>query len=115
MAVNLDEGLIVPVIFNADQKDLGQIAREGRDLAEKARAGRLQLDEINDGTFTITNLGTTGIDLFTPIINPPQVAILGVVLSSSGMRWRFAPRSISHWYSITGPWTASQPPISCRN
>ena len=78
IAVNLDEGLIVPVIFHADQKDLGQIAREGRDLAEKARAGRLQLDEISDGTFTITNLGTTGIELFTPIINPPQVAILGV-------------------------------------
>jgi pyruvate dehydrogenase E2 component (dihydrolipoamide acetyltransferase) len=78
IAVNLDEGLIVPVIFNTDQKDLGQIAREGRDLAEKARAGRLQLDEISDGTFTITNLGTTGIELFTPIINPPQVAILGV-------------------------------------
>ena len=78
IAVNLDEGLIVPVIFNADQKDLGQIAREGRDLAEKARAGRLQLDDISDGTFTITNLGTTGIELFTPIINPPQVAILGV-------------------------------------
>src|SRR5262245_38436724 len=78
IAVNLDEGLIVPVIFNADQKDLGQIAQEGRELAEKARAGRLQLDEISDGTFTITNLGTTGIELFTPIINPPQVAILGV-------------------------------------
>jgi pyruvate dehydrogenase E2 component (dihydrolipoamide acetyltransferase) len=78
VAVNLDEGLIVPVIFNADQKDLGQIARESRQLADKARAGRLQLDEISDGTFTITNLGTTGVDLFTPIINPPQVAILGV-------------------------------------
>ena len=70
--------LIVPVIVNADQKDLGQIARTSRDLAEKARAGRLQLNEISDGTFTITNLGTTGIELFTPIINPPQVAILGV-------------------------------------
>jgi pyruvate dehydrogenase E2 component (dihydrolipoamide acetyltransferase) len=78
LAVNLDEGLIVPVIFHADQKDLGQIALESRELAEKARAGRLQLDEINDGTFTITNLGTAGIELFTPIINPPQVAILGV-------------------------------------
>src|SRR5712691_5832880 len=78
LAVNLDEGLIVPVIINADQKDLGQIARTSRDLAEKARAGRLQLDEISDGTFTITNLGATGIELFTPIINPPQVAILGV-------------------------------------
>jgi pyruvate dehydrogenase E2 component (dihydrolipoamide acetyltransferase) len=78
VAVNLDEGLIVPVIFHAEQKDLGQIARESRDLAEKARAGRLQLDDLSDGTFTITNLGTTGIDLFTPIINPPQVAILGI-------------------------------------
>ena len=78
VAVNLEEGLIVPVIFNADQKDLGQIARESRDLAERARAGRLQLQDISDGTFTITNLGTTGVDLFTPIINPPQVAILGV-------------------------------------
>ena len=78
VAVNLDEGLIVPVIQNADQKDLGQIGRESRELAEKARAGRLQLDDLSEGTFTITNLGTTGIDLFTPIINPPQVAILGV-------------------------------------
>lgn len=78
VAVNLDEGLVVPVILDADRKDLGQIARESRELADKARAGRLQLDEISDGTFTITNLGTTGIDLFTPIINPPQVAILGV-------------------------------------
>lgn len=78
IAVNLDEGLIVPVVFHAEQKDLGQMARESRALAEKARAGRLQIDEITDGTFTITNLGTTGIELFTPIINPPQVAILGV-------------------------------------
>jgi pyruvate dehydrogenase E2 component (dihydrolipoamide acetyltransferase) len=78
VAVNLDEGLIVPVIRHADQKNLGQIARESRELADKARAGRLQLEEISEGTFTITNLGTTGIDLFTPIINPPQVAILGV-------------------------------------
>jgi pyruvate dehydrogenase E2 component (dihydrolipoamide acetyltransferase) len=78
VAVNLDEGLVVPVILHTDRKDLGQIARESRSLAEKARAGRLQLDDISDGTFTITNLGTTGIELFTPIINPPQVAILGV-------------------------------------
>ncbi|WP_089719657.1 dihydrolipoamide acetyltransferase family protein [Candidatus Entotheonella palauensis] len=78
VAVNLDEGLIVPVVRQVDRKDLGQIARESRELAERARSGRLQLDELSDGTFTITNLGTTGIDLFTPIINPPQVAILGV-------------------------------------
>ena len=80
VAVNLDEGLIVPVIADADCKDLGQIARESRELAEKARAVpmRLSPDEVSNGTFTITNLGTTGIELFTPIINPPQVAILGV-------------------------------------
>jgi pyruvate dehydrogenase E2 component (dihydrolipoamide acetyltransferase) len=80
LAVNLDEGLIVPVIRHTDHKDLGQIARESRALAEKARAVpmRLHPDEVSDGTFTITNLGPTGIDLFTPIINPPQIAILGV-------------------------------------
>ena len=80
VAVNLDEGLIVPVIVDADRKDLGQIARQSRELAEKARAVpmRLSPDEVSNGTFTITNLGTTGIELFTPIINPPQVAILGV-------------------------------------
>jgi pyruvate dehydrogenase E2 component (dihydrolipoamide acetyltransferase) len=78
VAVNLDEGLIVPVVRHVDRKDLGHISRDSRELAERARSGRLQLDDIRDGTFTITNLGTTGIDLFTPIINPPQVAILGV-------------------------------------
>ena len=78
VAVNLDEGLIVPVVREVDRKDLGQISRESRELAERARSGRLQLNDLSDGTFTITNLGTTGIDLFTPIINPPQVAILGV-------------------------------------
>ena len=78
VAVNLDEGLIVPVVRDVDRKDLGQISRASRELAERARSGRLQLDDLSDGSFTITNLGTTGIDLFTPIINPPQVAILGV-------------------------------------
>jgi pyruvate dehydrogenase E2 component (dihydrolipoamide acetyltransferase) len=78
VAVNLDEGLIVPVVRHVNRKDLGQISRESRELAERARSGRLQLDDLSEGTFTITNLGTTGIDLFTPIINPPQVAILGV-------------------------------------
>ncbi len=78
VAVNLDEGLVVPVIRDAADKDLGQIASESRELAERAREDRLQLDDVSDATFTITNLGSTGIDLFTPIISPPQVAILGV-------------------------------------
>ena len=78
VAVNLDEGLVVPVIRAAADKDLGQIASESLELAQRARADRLQLDDVADATFTITNLGSTGIDLLTPIINPPQVAILGV-------------------------------------
>ncbi len=78
VAVNLDEGLVVPVIRNAAEKDLGQIAEESLRLTERARDNRLQLDDVADATFTITNLGSTGIDLFTPIISPPQVGILGV-------------------------------------
>ncbi|HEX7409176.1 MAG TPA: dihydrolipoamide acetyltransferase family protein [Candidatus Binatia bacterium] len=78
IAVALDEGLMVPVIRHADTKSLQQIADESRRLAEKARAGSLGVDEVSGGTFTITNLGMYGIDAFTPIINQPQIAILGV-------------------------------------
>jgi pyruvate dehydrogenase E2 component (dihydrolipoamide acetyltransferase) len=78
LAVALDEGLMVPVIRHADTKSLQQIAEESRRLAEKARAGSLGVDEVSGGTFTITNLGMYGIDAFTPIINQPQIAILGV-------------------------------------
>ena len=76
--MNLDEGLVVPVIHDAVDKDLGQIASESLKLTERARADRLQLDDVADATFTMTNLGSTGIDLLTPIISPPQVAILGL-------------------------------------
>jgi pyruvate dehydrogenase E2 component (dihydrolipoamide acetyltransferase) len=78
IAVALDEGLIVPVVRHADKKSLQQIAAESRLLAEKARGGTLDLNEVRDGVFTITTLGMYGIDAFTPIINQPQVAILGV-------------------------------------
>ena len=78
LAVALDEGLIVPTVRRADQKTLAEIASEARDLAEKAREGTASYDEVTGGTFTITNLGTYDIDAFTPIINPPQVGILGV-------------------------------------
>jgi pyruvate dehydrogenase E2 component (dihydrolipoamide acetyltransferase) len=78
VAVALPEGLIVPTIRRADEKSLAQIARESRDLAEKARSGALAIEEVSGGTFTITNLGPYDIDAFTPIINPPQVGILGV-------------------------------------
>lgn len=78
VAVALEEGLIVPVIHNADQKSLRQIAQEARALAEKARANKLTLEEVSGGTFTVSNLGMYGVDSFTPILNMPQTGILGV-------------------------------------
>jgi pyruvate dehydrogenase E2 component (dihydrolipoamide acetyltransferase) len=78
VAVALDEGLIVPVVREADHKPLRQIAVEARELSEKARQGTLTVDEVTGGTFTITTLGMYDVDVFTPIVNPPQCAILGV-------------------------------------
>ena len=78
IAVALEEGLIVPVVSNTDKKSLKEIAQEARALAEKARAGKLTLEEVSGGTFTVSNLGMFGVDGFTPIINAPQIGILGV-------------------------------------
>ena len=78
VAVALDEGLIVPVIRAADEKNLLGLARAVNDLAERARARRLKPDETQDGTFTITNHGVGGSLFAMPIINQPQAAILGV-------------------------------------
>jgi pyruvate dehydrogenase E2 component (dihydrolipoamide acetyltransferase) len=78
VAVDTQAGLLVPVIRDVPIKSLQQIAEEMRRLADKARARELGPDELQGGTFTITNLGTYGIDAFTPIINLPQCAILGV-------------------------------------
>lgn len=77
VAVALDDGLIVPVIHDAGARSLGDITRTRAELVEKAKAGTLGLDEVEGGTFTITNLGSYGADAFTPIVNPPQSAILG--------------------------------------
>ncbi|MBC8104571.1 MAG: 2-oxo acid dehydrogenase subunit E2 [Cytophagales bacterium] len=79
LAVSLgEEGLIVPVIKEVQNKGLGEIAKNRQDLAARARAGQLGGADITGGTFTVTNLGNYGIQSFNPIINPPQVAILGV-------------------------------------
>ena len=78
LAVALEEGLVTPVIRGADGKSLAQLAAENRDLASRTREGRTRPEEITGGTFTITNLGANEIDGFTPIINPPQVGILGM-------------------------------------
>ena len=78
VAVSLAEGLLTPVVRDVDQKSLEKIAKETRQLASKTREGKARPEDVTGGTFTITNLGTYDIDAFTPIINPPQVAILGV-------------------------------------
>ena len=77
-AVAGDNGLIVPVIKNAQEKTLTQIAQESRDLVERAKTGRLKPEEYSGGTFSISNLGMFGIENFTAIINPPEAAILSV-------------------------------------
>jgi pyruvate dehydrogenase E2 component (dihydrolipoamide acetyltransferase) len=78
VGVAVEEGLIVPVIRHADRLSVQEIGAALRSLAAKARSNSLEIDEISGGTFTITNLGAYGIDAFTPIINPPEMAILGV-------------------------------------
>jgi pyruvate dehydrogenase E2 component (dihydrolipoamide acetyltransferase) len=78
VAVAANDALIVPTIFDADLKALGEIAREARALIERVRAGTITPPELGGGTFTVSNLGMYGIRSFTPIINPPQAAILSV-------------------------------------
>jgi pyruvate dehydrogenase E2 component (dihydrolipoamide acetyltransferase) len=78
VAVALDEGLVVPVIRHADRAALGEISIAVRELSERARTLRLKPEELDGGTFTVTNLGMYDVDAFTPILNPPEAAILGV-------------------------------------
>jgi pyruvate dehydrogenase E2 component (dihydrolipoamide acetyltransferase) len=78
VAVQTDNGLITPIVFNANLKGLSQIAKEVKELAEKAKAQKLKPNEFMGGTFTISNLGMFGITNFSAIINPPQSCILAV-------------------------------------
>lgn len=78
LAVDTPNGLLVPVVRDVDRKDALTIGRESRALAARARDGLLTAQDVEGGTFTLTNLGAYGIDVFTPIVNPPQTAILGV-------------------------------------
>ena len=78
VAVALEDGLVVPVVRNADRERLSEISEQVKNFAERARSNQLTPGELQGGTFTITNLGNFGIDAFTPIINPPESAILGV-------------------------------------
>ena len=78
VAVAGQDALVVPTVFDADSKSLGQIAKESRALAERVRAGAITPPELSSGTFTVSNLGMFGIQSFVAVINPPQAAILAV-------------------------------------
>ena len=96
-AANTDQGLMVPVIKNADQKSLKEISLELLKLSEDARSGKIKLENLQGGTFTISSLGGFGGVGFTPIINPPEVAILGVARAQIRpimIKGKFLPRLI---------------------
>ena len=78
VAVDTDAGLLVPVIRDVSALSLTDLAQRTRELIDRARAGKLTAADLQGGCFTITNLGAFGIDAFTPIINPPECAVLGV-------------------------------------
>jgi pyruvate dehydrogenase E2 component (dihydrolipoamide acetyltransferase) len=78
LAVDTERGLLVPTLFGADVKSLSEVSAMAKSAASKARDGALTPDEMSGGSFTVTNLGSMGVESFTPVINPPQTAILGV-------------------------------------
>ena len=77
-ACDTPRGLLVPVIKNADKLSLLELSMEAKTLAAEAKEGKLSLDKMAGGTFTVTNIGSFGCEAFTPVINPPQTGILGV-------------------------------------
>jgi|SRR5579871_1604365 len=97
VAVDTDRGLLVPVIRNADRKNIIQIAAELAQLSEKARSRKISLEEMQGGTFSISNLGGIGGTYFTPIVNAPEVAILGISRARVEPVWKdgaFVPRTL---------------------
>jgi pyruvate dehydrogenase E2 component (dihydrolipoyllysine-residue acetyltransferase) len=97
VAVDTDRGLLVPVIRGADQKNINQIAIEVKQLAEKARDRKLALEEMSGGGISLSNLGGIGGTYFTPIVNWPEVAILGVSRGTTEPLWKdgsFVPREM---------------------
>ena len=99
LAVDAEAGLVVPVLHHAGALSLRELAPRTRDLAMRARENRLRAEDIAGGTFTLTNLGTLGVTFFTPIINPPQVAILGLGCVSS--RLSLAAGQVTEHQSMT--------------
>jgi len=97
IAVDTPEGLVVPVVKDADRKGIVELSKEFGELSSKAREGKLSPSDMSGGTFTISSLGGIGGTSFTPIVNAPEVAILGVVRSAMKPVWngkKFVPRNI---------------------
>jgi pyruvate dehydrogenase E2 component (dihydrolipoamide acetyltransferase) len=97
VAVDTDRGLLVPVIRNADQKNIIEIAAQLAQLSEKARTRKIALEEMQGGTFSVSNLGGIGGTYFTPIVNAPEVAILGISRARVEPVWKdgqFVPRTL---------------------
>lgn len=86
IAVDTDRGLLVPTLFGADKLSLSEISKQSKQLIAAARTGKISPELLSGGTFTVTNLGSLGVEGFTPVINPPQTAILGVCAIISRVR-----------------------------
>ncbi len=86
MAVDTPRGLMVPTIFNADRLSIAEISRQAKEKSAACQKGTISPDQLKDGSITVTNLGSLGIEAFTPVINPPQTAILGVNCLTTGIR-----------------------------
>src|SRR5260370_41289782 len=104
MAVAIEEGLITPIIRDADQKGLAAISAEARDLAERARKRALKPQEYTGGSITISNLGMFGADSLVAVINPPQASIVAVGQGAekAGGRNRQGGRRKSMTYTLSG-------------
>ena len=87
LAVAVPDGLLVPVVVDADRRSLQDLAAEAARLASACRDGTIGVDDFDGATFTVTALGSSGVDFFTPVINPPNVAILGVGRLHDGVAW----------------------------
>jgi pyruvate dehydrogenase E2 component (dihydrolipoamide acetyltransferase) len=96
IAVSIEEDLIVPCINNCDKLKIADIAKRRSELVERARKGKLSINEVSNGTFTVTNLGMYRVRSFSPIINPPQAAILAVgeiYIEPAAVNGKIEPRS----------------------
>jgi pyruvate dehydrogenase E2 component (dihydrolipoamide acetyltransferase) len=101
VAVAADDALVVPTVFDADEKSLGEIARETRGLAERVRAQTITPPELGGGTFTVSNLGMYGVKSFTAIINPPQAGILSVGTLEQRAVVRDGEVAVRHMLTLT--------------